>query len=115
MRTYWGWYNLWVVGELVNPNKNNQLTINVGFVPQTNHLMAFDETSGTLTDQSKPAAERTALLALMVGALSSYNNPHSHMKVQLGAEEACEMIILASHLLKIVEVRQVDTAEAVTP
>lgn len=64
---------------------------------------AFHEATGPLTDQLKPPAERAALADLMVGALGSYKNPHSHRKVQLGAEEACEMIVLASHLLKIVE------------
>ena len=67
---------------------------------------AFHETSGPLTDQAKPAGERVALSHLMAGALGSYKNPHSHRRVDLGAEESCEMIILASHLLKIVESRQ---------
>lgn len=66
---------------------------------------AFHESSGPLTDQSKPVSERLALSHLVAGALGSYKNPHSHRKVELTAEEAVEMIILSSHLLKIVDVR----------
>jgi uncharacterized protein (TIGR02391 family) len=66
---------------------------------------AFHEKTGPLTDTSKPVSERQALGHLMAGALGSYKNPHSHRKVAVGAEEACEMIVLASHLLKIVSSR----------
>lgn len=66
---------------------------------------AFHETTGPLTDQLVPMSERQALSHLMAGALGSYKNPHSHRKVTLTAEEAVEMIILGSHLLKIVDVR----------
>ena len=66
---------------------------------------AFGETNGPLTDLSKPIAERIALAHLVSGALGSYKNPHSHRKLKLSAEESVEMIILASHLLKIVDSR----------
>jgi len=66
---------------------------------------AFHESTGPLTDQSMPVSERQALSHLVAGALGSYKNPHSHRKVKLTAEEAVEMIILGSHLLKIVDVR----------
>lgn len=70
---------------------------------------AFDPEHGTLTDPGKPEAERIALHQLMVGAIGSYGNPHSHRNMKLSAAEACEMIVLASHLLKIIEAKQEQT------
>ena len=51
------------------------------------------------------AGEQQALCELFAGAIGSYKNPHSHRHVALTAEEAAEMLILATHLLRIFEVR----------
>lgn len=66
---------------------------------------AFDPQNGPLTDQTLPPGEREALANLFAGAIGSYKNPHSHRKVDIEATEAVEMIILASHLLNIIDSR----------
>jgi uncharacterized protein (TIGR02391 family) len=66
---------------------------------------AFDPTAGPLADMSALPAEREALASLFAGAIGSYKNPHSHRRVSIDAIEAVEIIVLASHLLKIVESR----------
>jgi len=66
---------------------------------------AFHASDGRLTQSTTPASERQALSDLFAGAIGSYKNPNSHRHVSLEADEAVEMIILASHLLNIVESR----------
>ncbi len=67
---------------------------------------AFNPDSGPLTDQGTLPAEQQALSDLFAGAIGSYKNPHSHRNVAVNdPDEAAEMIILASHLLKIVDSR----------
>ncbi|WP_083235340.1 TIGR02391 family protein [Acidovorax sp. RAC01] len=64
-----------------------------------------DSCRDSLTDKTAEKGERVALMNLLTGALGSYKNPASHRKVGIAAEEARDMLILASHLLKIVEQR----------
>ena len=69
---------------------------------------AFHKDTGPLTDLNQPEAEREALMHLISGAIGSYKNPHSHRSVPLDdTKEAFEMVMLASHLLGIVETRPI--------
>ena len=53
-----------------------------------------------------PEGEREGLQSLVAGALGSYKNPHSHRSVTIeDPTDAVEMIMLASHILRIVDSR----------
>lgn len=60
-------------------------------------------TAGPLTDTTVPAAEQEGMSHLFSGAIALYKNPHSHRNVPTEAIDAAEIIVFASHLLRMID------------
>ncbi len=68
---------------------------------------AFHANTGPLRDANAPVAEREALSHLFAGSAGYFRNPTAHQDVHLtDPHEAMEMIVFASHLLRITEQRK---------
>jgi uncharacterized protein (TIGR02391 family) len=68
---------------------------------------AFNEkTGGPLVDATLPESEQRAMRFLMIGSNGLFRNPRGHRDVELDdPKEAAELLIVASHLLRMVESR----------
>jgi uncharacterized protein (TIGR02391 family) len=67
---------------------------------------AFNPTNGPLADATAKTGEKQARSDLFAGAIGSYRNPQAHRYVNLdNPTEAIEIIMLANHLLRIVDKR----------
>jgi len=68
---------------------------------------AFKSKTGPLADHTTDVGEQDSQSALFAGAIGSYKNPQSHRDVNLDNPiEALEIVMLANHLLRIVDSRR---------
>jgi len=73
---------------------------------------AFRPDGGPLSAQQEPEAERVAVRNLFAGAIGYHKNPQSHRADPVQPEDACHLLLFASYLLRIVDIRAADRALA---
>jgi uncharacterized protein (TIGR02391 family) len=67
---------------------------------------AFHPETGPLTDKSVVTSEREAIASMFAGAIGAAKNPTSHREFEMSKAEAARLILFASHLLSILELRR---------
>lgn len=68
---------------------------------------AFDVDEGPLSDLEVSKAERQAMSDLFAGAIGHAKNPQSHREKPVRLDEAVSLMMFASYLLQIVNLRQI--------
>jgi uncharacterized protein (TIGR02391 family) len=71
--------------------------------------------AGPLTDTTLPAGEQEAMAHLFAGAFGVYRNSTGHRHVPTDPEQAAEVIMLASQLLRVVDRLRPPQATAAQP
>lgn len=66
---------------------------------------AFHPDHGPLADHTTVQGERQAMMDLFAGAIGHAKNPQSHRDAPVSRNEAAQLIVLASYLLRLVEER----------
>jgi uncharacterized protein (TIGR02391 family) len=83
------------------PNDHGVKLMRAAFKPSEKN--GQPSTPGPLADTQLPVAEQEAMANLFTGAIGFYKNPQSHRHVPTHAQEAAEVIVFASQLLRIVD------------
>jgi uncharacterized protein (TIGR02391 family) len=74
-------------------------------------VKAFHNETGPLRLDSEVSSERQAMQNFMSGAIGLFKNPRSHRNTDLDDPiEAAELLIIASHIMRIVEAKTPTTA-----